>query len=355
MFRTIIAGTGSYIPTEVVDNTDFAQQVFYSKGEALRASPAEVVRKFHLITGIEQRRYADPSLNASDIGAIAAARALDDSRVDPETIDQIIVAHNFGDVDAGTCQSVMVPSLASRIKHLLGIQNPQCVAYDMLFGCPGWLQGVIQADAFGKAGVARRTLVVGTETLSRVIDRYDRDSMIFSDGAGAVVLSYEAVAEDGPGILSYGAETRSIREVDFINMDRSDYTANESPLVYIKMEGRKVYEHALNFVPGAMKACLDKSGVNIRELKKIFIHQANQKMDEAIVERFYQLYGVEAPKDIMPMCIQWLGNSSVATIPTLLDLVRRGELDEHALASGDIVLFASIGAGMHINAVTYRC
>lgn len=354
MFRTTIIGTGSYIPTEIVDNADFAQQVFYSKGEALRTAPAEVVRKFHQITGIEQRRYADASLNASDIGAIAAARALDDSQIDPESIDQLIVAHNFGDVDAGTCQSVMVPSLASRIKHLLGIQNPYCVAYDVLFGCPGWVQGMIQADAFGKAGIAKRTLVVGTETLSRVIDRHDRDSMIFSDGAGAVVLAYKEVAENGPGILSFGAETRALREVDFINMGRSDFTPDNSPLVYIKMEGRKVYEHALNFVPGAMKACLDQGGVDIRDLKKIFIHQANQKMDEAIVERFYQLYGVEAPKDIMPMCIQWLGNSSVATIPTLLDLVRKGELAEHALHEGDIVLFASIGAGMHINAVCYR-
>jgi len=138
----------------------------------LKTGAAEIVRKFEQITGIGQRRYVDASLNTSDIGSIAAARTLDDSGISPESIDQIIVAHNFGNVAPHSNQSVMVPSVASRIKHLLGIQNPACVAYDILFGCPGWLQGMIHADAFGKAGMATHTLVIGTETLSRVIDPF---------------------------------------------------------------------------------------------------------------------------------------------------------------------------------------
>ncbi len=121
------------------------------------------------------------------------------------------------------------------------------------------------------------------------------------------------------------------------------------------MQGRKVYEYALKFVPAAMKDCLDKSGASIHELKKIFIHQANEKMDESILKAFYQLYDIsEPPTDIMPMSIHWLGNSSVATIPTLLDLVKRGSIDGYSVSPGDLIMFASVGAGMNINAVCYR-
>ena len=121
------------------------------------------------------------------------------------------------------------------------------------------------------------------------------------------------------------------------------------------MKGRKVYEYALRFVPEAMKGCLEKSGIAIEELKKIFIHQANEKMDEAIIKKLFLLYDIEKPPvNIMPMSIAWLGNSSVATIPTLLDLVRKKQFPEHVLSPGDIILFASVGAGMNINAVCYR-
>ena len=123
----------------------------------------------------------------------------------------------------------------------------------------------------------------------------------------------------------------------------------------MKMKGRKVYEYAMKHVPLAMKLCLDKSGAGISELKKIFIHQANEKMDEGIIKAMYKLYGIhKAPENIMPMSIHKLGNSSVATVPTLFDQVRKGIMPEHQLNDGDIILFASVGAGMNINAVCYR-
>ena len=103
-----------------------------------------------------------------------------------------------------------------------------------------------------------------------------------------------------------------------------------------------------------MKSCLDKSGVGIDDVKKIFIHQANEKMDEAIVSRFYKLYGKTPPENIMPMSIDKLGNSSVATVPTLYDLVLNGELKGHSIEKGDVVIFASVGAGMNINAIVYK-
>ena len=157
------------------------------------------------------------------------------------------------------------------------------------------------------------------------------------------------------GILSSSALSHSVEETYYLHFGESYGPGKFDFPPYMKMKGRKVYEYALKHVPEAMKACLEKSGVSITDLHKIIIHQANEKMDEAIVKAFYGLYGIEqAPEYIMPMTIQWLGNSSVATIPTLYDLVLRGQLDHHTLNTGDVILFASVGAGMNINAVCYR-
>ena len=217
------------------------------------------------------------------------------------------------------------------------------------------MQGLIHADAFFKAGIAKKALVVGAETLSRVIDMYDRDSMIFSDGAGAAVLEYISNGEEGAGMLGASAMTHSMEEIDYINMGQSFYPESDPRIRFIKMKGRKVYEYAMKQVPAAMKDCLDKSGIDIHQLKKVFIHQANEKMDEGIIKRLYMLYGLsQHPDFIMPMSIHWLGNSSVATVPTLFDLVRKGKVSNQHLEPGDVILFASVGAGMNINAVCYR-
>ena len=351
--KTVITGTGSYIPTQIVTNKEFSEHRFYAEdGNPIETAPAEVVEKFRQITGIAERRYASKDQNASDIATIAAEEAIRDSGIDPETIDQLIVAHNFGNVVNNTIQTDAVPALACRVKHNLKIKNPACVAYDVLFGCPGWVQGVIQADAFFKAGMASRALVIGTETLSRVIDMHDRDSMIFSDGAGACVLEAK---EGESGIIASTAVTHSMDEAYFIHLGRSYHPEADPSVRYIKMKGRKVYEYAIKHVAEAMKACLDKAGVTIHDLKKVFIHQANEKMDEGIIKVLYKLYGVrDIPANVMPMCIQWLGNSSVATVPTLYDLVKKGQLEGHQLQQGDIILFASVGAGMNINAICYR-
>ncbi len=356
MFRSVITGTGSYIPDDIQSNRDFFQHVFYTENnERLDTPPPQVVEKFCQITGIAERRYARNDMNASDLATIAARMAIEDSGIDPETIDQIILAHNFGNVIKETIQMDAVPSLASRVKHDLGIVNPNCIAYDILFGCPGWVQGLIQADAFFKAGIAKKCLVIGAETLSRVIDLFDRDSMIFADGAGACVIEYKEVTENGKGLLSSSMQTHTVKELNYINMGKSYHPDSNPRIRYIKMKGRKVYEYAMKYVPSAIKDCLDKSGVSISNLKKIFIHQANEKMDDGIVKAFYKLYDINTPpQHIMPMSIHWLGNSSVATIPTLYDMVLKHQLKEHELHEGDAIIFASVGAGMNINAVCYR-
>ena len=356
MKRSVITGTGSYIPTEIKTNQDFTIHEFYSEDKQRIETPMqEVVDKFKDITGIQERRYVTNDLDSSNIATFAAQKAIEDSGIDPESLDQIIVAHNFGNVINDTIQTDILPALASRVKHDLKIKNPNCVAYDILFGCPGWVQALIQADAFFKAGIAKKALVIGTETLSRVLDLHDRDSMIFSDGAGACILEYKDVEDNGSGILSASVQSHCLDEAYYLYLGKSNFPGSDPRIRYIKMKGRKVYEYAMKYVPLGMKDCLDKSGASISDLKKIFIHQANEKMDEGIIKAMYKLYGLrDLPEHIMPMSIHKLGNSSVATVPTIYDMVRRKSMKDHELNEGDVVMFASVGAGMNINAVCYR-
>jgi len=347
-----ITGVGNYIPSETITNLFFDKHVFLNEeGVLLKDNNAAITAKLQKITGIVERRYAKNTQVTSDLGLIAAQAAIENSGIDPETLDYIIFAHNFGDVKFGTVQSDMVPSLASRVKHLLKIKNNFCVAYDVLFGCPGWIEGVIQANAFIKSGIAKKCLVIGAETLSRVSDSHDRDSLIYADGAGAVVLE---ASEDESGIQSHLSASFTFKEKDYLYFGKSYNNEECQDTKYIKMDGRKIYEFALVNVPEAMKQCLDKSGYSIDQLNKIIIHQANEKMDEAIVERFYQLYDKPLPDNIMPMVIDKLGNSSVATIPSLLTMILQDELESHKIEKNDIVLFASVGAGMNVNAFVYK-
>ncbi len=351
--KSVIVGTGSYIPKIKIRNQDFLQHTFFEKdGSPITKSTASIVEKFKDITGIEERCYALPEQKASDLGYLAAQNAFKNSGIDPESLDYLIVAHNFGDVAYNSNRVDMVPSLASRVKHHLQIKSPDCVAYDLPFGCPGWLEGVIQANYYLRSGDARRCMVIGAETLSRIVDPHDRDSMIYADGAGAVIL--EAVAGER-GILSHKTQTYASEHALLLNMDHSYDPKNKSDDLFIKMNGRKLYEFALNHVPHVVKSVLDKAQVHLSEISKVLLHQANEKMDEAIMTRVFKLYNLEFKNhNVMPMTISWLGNSSVATIPTLLDLILRGEFKDQAISPGEKVLFASVGAGMNINAVVYQ-
>ncbi len=349
-----ITGTGSCIPTIKVPNEAFKNNEFYTRsGERIDQEGETIIQKFEDITGIRERRYAQPEQQTSDLATIAAQRAIDDSGVDPEMLDGIILAHNFGNIPHGKIQSDILPSLATRVKHDLGIKNPNCIAFDILYGCPGWVQAVILAYNYILAGQGKHYLVIGAETLSRKLDPHDRDSMIFSDGAGAAVV--EAIDKDlKKGILSTASQTFTEEEAYYLNYDESNNPDVGHDTRFIKMHGQKIYQFALTKVPAAMKLCLDRSGLSIERVKKVLIHQANEKMDEAIIKRFFRLYRAPEPEGIMPMSIHLLGNSSVATVPTLLDLLRKGELEGHELNDGDVIMLASVGAGMSINAITYR-
>lgn len=330
--------------------------VFYDDGGNKLEKPIEeIITKFSEITGITERRYVTADLVTSDIAFFAAEDALNNTGIDRETLDYIIVAHNFGDVSDSNRRSEFVPALASRVKHRLGIKNPATVCYDLPFGCAGWLQGVIQAEIYIRSGGAQRVLVVGAETLSRICDPHDRDSMLYSDGAGAVIL--EARRSDTPvGILSHSSYTYAGEQAYVLRMGKSNHPDYPQPdHLYLKMQGRALYEHALRVVPSVIKESIEKAGLAIADMNMLLIHQANKKMIEAILKRLFEAYGIhQVPENIMPLTVSWLGNSSVATIPTLYDLIRKNELSGYRFYGGEHLVFASVGAGVNINSLVYK-
>ena len=179
--------------------------------------------------------------------------------------------------------------------------------------------------------------------------------MLYADGAGAVVL--EAKESDTPiGILAHKTRTDTVTQSGLLHMGKSYNPDNENlGDVYIKMNGRRLYQYAIETVPQAIKDCLEKTNISITEISKVLIHQANGKMDDVMLMKFYSLYDiVDIPENIMPMTVDKLGNTSVATLPTLLDLILKNQLEPHKIEKDNILIFASVGAGMNINALIYK-
>lgn len=353
MPNTIIIGSGSYLPERLIGRNHFSDSVFYDDNFVkIDKSNDEIIQKFVEITEIENRRYVDDDLVNSDIGAKAAQIALDDAGIDKESLDYIISATNFGDVDLHGQQSFM-PSLSAIIKNKLGIKNPKCINYDMIFGCPGWVEGMVLADTLIKSGKAKNILVVGSETLSRVTDPYDRNKMIFADGAGAVVVT--ATEEENVGIIAHNTMCFNGDELAYLENSHSLNPEADQTKKYIRMRGRKIYEFALKYVPDAMKQTIDSAGLTLDDIDKILLHQANAKMDHAMISRLFKLYGKSSYEHaVSPMTIQEFGNSSVATVPTMYDLIKKGKMEGHSFKDNSYILFASVGAGMNINAIVYK-
>ena len=352
---SVISGTGSYIPSGLIPNENFLNNEFFtSDGKRLEKTNQAIIEKFQEITEIAERRYITDNLVLSDIALSAAEDALDSSNIDKESLDYLIVAHNFGNVKADNRRSDLVPSIASKVKCNLRIANPDCVAYDIAFGCPGWVQGVIQAHYYLKSGDTKKILIIGCETLSRISDPHDIDSMIYADGAGATIL--EGIESEEPvGIISHKTRTDSIDHAYMLKMGKSYNPYYNGDDLFLKMSGHSLYKYALKYVPKVIKTTIDNAGLHLEDIKKVLIHQANEKMDEAIIQRLFSLYDIKKDsKEIMPMVISWLGNSSVATIPTLLDLIMKKRLPNHDIKKSENIVFASVGAGMNINSIVYR-
>jgi 3-oxoacyl-[acyl-carrier-protein] synthase-3 len=249
---------------------------------------------------------------------------------------------------------MLMPNIAARVKQKLNLKKPSTVAFDVIAGCPGWVQAFIVANALIKSGTYKRGMVVGADVNSRAGDPYDRDLMIFADGAGAVIVEGKE-SETPIGILSHAERTDAVGWAELLVMEPSLNPEHDQTKRYIRMQGHKVYVYALQNVPGVAKDALDKAGLHLSDIKKVLIHQANEKMDEAICMRLMKLYKMKGNvADIMPMTISQLGNTSAATIPTMYDMIKKNKMNGHEIKSGDNIIFTSVGAGMNINAVIYR-
>ncbi|WP_326982941.1 ketoacyl-ACP synthase III [Chryseobacterium sp. MYb264] len=353
MPNTIIIGSGSYLPNRIIGRDFFLDSEFYTEDGVKIDKPAEeTISKFVEITEIENRRFIEDDLSNSQIGYEAAKLAIADANVDQEELDYIIYASNFGEVTVNGYADFM-PTMAARVKNKLGIRNRKCITYDMLFGCPGWVEAMILADNLIKAKVAKTILVIGAETLSRVTDPHDRNRMIFADGAGAVVV--QATDQENVGIIAHNTICDNGPELDYLANGPSINKDSDQTRLFVRMQGRKIYEYALKNVPAAIKETIEDAGLSIEDINKILIHQANAKMDYAMIERLHKLYDVkDYDHSISPMTIQDFGNSSVATIPTMFDLIIKGKMEGQTFKEKGNIVMTSVGAGMNINAIVYR-
>jgi len=353
----IIKGSGSCIPDRVIPNSEFVTGEFYSSaGEKIQDASETVIRKFEKITGIKERRWLNDSQVTSDLGTIAAEKAIRMAGIDPEKIGYLLCAQNFGDIKSGSNRADLIPSVASRIKHNLGIRNPYCFAFDINFGCPAWILGLSLAKSWLDPQTEETyAMVIGVETLSRVIDPFDRDRMIFSDGAGAVILEKVETGKSRSGILADLTRTDTVDHNLLLKMGKSNNPDADPEDLYVKMEGPKLYEYALNMVPSSIFQVVIKAGLRLEEIRMVLIHQANEKMIDAMIKRLFQLNQDQPiPPNFVPKILSWLGNNAVASVPTLFDLINRKQLDGYSFVPGDTIVLAAVGSGMSISALVYR-
>ncbi len=352
--NSVILGTGSVIPEMRIPNSHFESHEFYDRsGVRIEKINAEILEKLQSITGIRERRYVPFDQDSIQIMTDTSRLAVDDAGLDVNELSGIIVAHNAGNMVPQTNAFHTVPNLAASLKNALNCTNHECFAYDVLFGCPGWLQGVIQAHQTIRCGDGRHILVAGLEVASRMLDPHDVDSMILADGCGACVVSKSD--GDATGIVSYSTFSHGQDDNRIIYLGESNKKGVEGSC-YFHMNGREVYKYATKWVPRVIKDALDKANVGIGEVDIFLFHQANAKMLCAIAKNLAEIYGV--PEDTfagkIPSTIEFLGNTSVATIPTMLDLIRREKLDRFRILDGQVSVMASVGAGMHCNALVYQ-
>ena len=307
-----IIGTGSALPALLLSNSEL-EKIVDTTDEWIRSR-----------TGIESRHIAVEETTAS-MAIEAAKRALQDAKVSPEEIDLIIV---------GTISPDHIfPSTACEIQSALGAVN--ATAFDISAACAGFLFGLGIVDAYMKAGTVRTALVVGAETLSKMMDWNDRSTcVLFGDGAGAAV-----VRSDESGIMSMvqgsdGARGNALtcegRRVD------NPYKKNDTSLDYTKMNGQEVYKFAVKTVPKSIEEALLKANVKADDVKYFLLHQANLRIIEAVAKRLGQ--SIEK----FPTNLQECGNISAGSVPVLLDHVNR----EGMLQKGDTIVLAGFGAGL---------
>ncbi len=321
-FRSVVLGCGSYLPEKVLTNADLAEMV--------DTSDEWIVQR----TGIHQRHVAAEGEVTSDMAIKAAQAALENAGVDASTIDLIILATSTPDNT--------FPASAVTVQAGLGITHG--MAFDVQAVCSGFVYAVTTADAYLRGGLAKRALVIGSETFSRLLDWNDRTTcVLFGDGAGAIVLD---AVEGAPDINESGVLTCHLRSdgrhKEKLYVDGGPSSTQTTG--HLRMEGREVFKHAVGMVTDVVEAAFEATGLSADDLNWFVPHQANKRIIDASAKKL----GI-APEKVV-VTVGEHANTSAATIPLALDsIVQAGKVKK-----GDLIMLEAMGGGFTWGAVLLR-
>ena len=310
MVSSVIIGTGSYLPEKILTNDDLSRMV--------ETNDAWIRER----TGIERRHIAADGEATSDMATHAARHALKAAGVLPADIDGIVVATSTPDTT--------MPSVATKVQAALGIERGAAV--DVAAACTGFIYALSVAHGWIMSGVARRVIVIGAETMSRIIDWSDRGTCIlFGDGAGAVVLEAQEATDRGIKALSLEAAGQFGPL-----LGTNGGTATTKTAGHLFMEGQEVFRHGVEKMSGVATATVAKAGMTLADVDWVVPHQANARMIRMIART------LRVPESKCIVTVDKHANTSAATIPLALDVAAR----DGRLKKGDLVAMPALGAGL---------
>ena len=312
-----IAGIGAYVPETIVTNDDLAK-IVETSDEWISSR-----------TGIRERRISTKE-GTSDLAAEAARRALEAAGVKPEELDLIILGTSSPDCN--------YPSGACEVQAKIGAVN--AAAFDISAACSGFIFAMNIVQGFFKSGIYQTALIIGAETLSKVVDWDDRSTcVLFGDGAGAAVLKNE---ESGIIDMLMGSDGTKGEALKCTSRSLGNFLTGERPeLGFMTMDGQEVFRFAVKRVPESIESLMKRNQTAKEDIRYCILHQANERIVEAVARR------LKEPMDKFPMIIEKYGNTSTASIPLLLDdMVNKGMLE-----AGDKIILSGFGAGMTWGAV----
>ena len=312
-----IAGIGAYVPETIVTNDDLAK-IVETSDEWISSR-----------TGIRERRISTKE-GTSDLAAEAARRALEAAGVKPEELDLIILGTSSPDCN--------YPSGACEVQAKIGAVN--AAAFDISAACSGFIFAMNIVQGFFKSGIYKTALIIGAETLSKVVDWDDRSTcVLFGDGAGAAVLKNE---ESGIIDMLMGSDGTKGEALKCTSRSLGNFLTGERPeLGFMTMDGQEVFRFAVKRVPESIESLMKRNQTAKEDIRYYILHQANERIVEAVARR------LKEPMDKFPMIIEKYGNTSTASIPLLLDdMVKKG-----MLKAGDKIILSGFGAGMTWGAV----
>ncbi|TPI41236.1 ketoacyl-ACP synthase III [Mesorhizobium sp. B3-1-9] len=322
MIRSVVRGNGAALPRRIMKNADFEGMV--------ETSDEWIVQR----TGIRQRHVAADDETTASLGEAAARAALDSAGMTPADIDLIILATST--------PNNTFPATAVEIQNRLGMHHG--FAFDMQAVCSGFVYAVATADLYIRGGLAKRVLVIGSETFSRILDWSDRSTcVLFGDGAGALVLE----AADGAGaITDRGVLAASLRS-DGVHKDKLFVDGGPSTtgtVGHLRMEGREVFKHAVGMITDVIEATFSEAGITAEDLDWFVPHQANKRIIDASAKKL----GIAEQKVVVTVDLH--GNTSAASVPLALSVA----VADGRIKKGDLVLLEAMGGGFTWGAVLLR-